>query len=793
MNKKIKLYYKDGMPYMKRGGRFYKLKAQLGEDLAAVTGITDSLFDAESDALETDYDPSGWQKMMDYASNNPADVANYATSFLNAFNNDNNVLSTNPSVSRMQGRFEGDDIDRTTNTLLNAASIIPGAAPIVKGIQAGLGVGKAVGNLMPTDKYGETTNIAGQVVKSALNPLGTLDAARDLYKDSGDLGLAAADLLSFGTAGRKYRKAQYKRAEDRQKELDALGTMSEQQGNYRNDGIYAKKGLDIRNLPMHTKNYNVEIEDGEIFLGDTSSVSHDSNSNSSMRSKFALKMHGDKHGEDTDKDGQEGIGFNSEEGYIASNYLDLYGRPVKGKKGKKLKGKKGKTVAQEMEKGVKFLSEAEANQSDPYKNNPVAINAVLDDLQSKKSMAETNKFRRELEKMLKDDNIDLAEVINFITENAPVDDLSQEQTQAIEQLVSQQMGAQPNQEQQPMGDEAMMDPAMMEQMMAQQMQEQAPAPMAKKGKTMNRKQIENYIMKNGGKLPNWLYEARAKAIANNDMKQMGGEMMPPEEGQAPQNPSSDHMGQLMQQAQEMDAQAQGNMSPALEQLDPQVQEMFQQLPPEMQEQIMQLPPQQMEIAIMNAFEQMSQQAGMPQPGMEEEAMMAEEQGMPTDAAALEEQMMQMMDGGEMPWSKYIKNRDGYTNEYFGDKYRQLGGDLQMKDKAAMKMRSAHLPRPEYQEKYNTKWGTHMKTGPVFDDAYQTGGALSNSAVNTYNQYRQMGYPDKVAMELAQSEASSRMKKGGNLKPGMTVKFKSGGKMISGKVKKINPNGTIELY
>ena len=42
----------------------------------------------------------------------------------------------------------------------------------------------------------------------------------------------------------------------------------------------------------------------------------------------------------------------------------------------------------------------------------------------------------------------------------------------------------------------------------------------------------------------------------------------------------------------------------------------------------------------------------------------------------------------------------------------------------------------------------------FDDAYQTGGALSNSAVNTYNQYRQMGYPDKVAMELAQSEASS---------------------------------------
>ena len=56
----------------------------------------------------------------------------------------------------------------------------------------------------------------------------------------------------------------------------------------------------------------------------------------------------------------------------------------------------------------------------------------------------------------------------------------------------------------------------------------------------------------------------------------------------------------------------------------------------------------------------------------------------------------------------------------------------------------------------------------------------------------MGYSNQMAVQMAK-EKMSAMKMGGKLKPGMTIKFKSGGRMVKGKIKKINPNGQIELY
>lgn len=777
MNNKRKIYIKNGVPYYKMGGQFYKLKkAQLGVDTSVVQGITDSLMNAESDALETDYKPGFMKQLGQFIKKNPNDSANYASSALSAFDQ-SQADTSNPMVSRMMANYDSEGASNFTNTALDVASMIPAAAPVAKGIKAALALGKSVGNLMPTDEYGETKTAAGQAFKGILDLPGTVDDSFEMYRDVGGgtsgLKAAAKNLVTLGNSGREYRINKFKTADKRQDYLDSLDDMGSAQGNYRNDGIYAKRGIDIGSYPNYNSNKepNVEIEDGEIILGNPKQVSIPKGvgATTSMESSFGAKFHGDKHGEDSDKDGKEGIPLNAEGGYVASNYLDLYGRPVRknkkssGKsKNKKQKGGRlsSKTVSKEMEPNIKFLEQVEENPSDLYKNNPIAIKHSVQQLDKMKNMAETNKFRRELEKMIKDDKIPFDQILQFITENAPVDNFSQQEQQAMQQLVQSQRQEGPQQEGAPtQGQEEMMPaspaqggmpevpPEVMQQLMAQEMGPQG-APMG---------------MQEGGVPP-------------------GDQPMPEE------NLSQQRMAQLEAKAQKMG----GNdiINPAVNELSPKVQEMYAQLPQEIKEQMASVPADQLEIAIMNAFEAMNQGANLPQPPAP--AIAAPGMGQ-TEGPSPEEQAMQqvmMMMGGDM--NDYSVNRPGYTDEYFGDKYRQHGGDLQMRDEAAMRQRLAHQPRNPYVEKFNPATGTHTKPHAAFQDHYQVGGAMSSDMTKLYRQYMDMGYSNAAAIEMARQKMG-QMQHGGKLKPGMSVKFKSGGKMVNGKVKKINPNGTIELY
>jgi hypothetical protein len=262
--------------------------------------------------------------------------------------------------------------------------------------------------------------------------------------------------------------------------------------------------------------------------------------------------------------------------------------------------------------------------------------------------------------------------------------------------------------------------------------------------------------------------------------QQGGPMPGQEQEQ---NPSSNRMMELMGQAQgQMGNQGSGeeiNMAtnPALAELNPEVQQMFAQLPPEMQEQILQLPPDQVEIAIMNAIEQMQggqqpQQGMPPMEGQMDPAMMEQQQ-------AAEEQAM-------MAEQQALMQLGGYTNEYFGDQFRD-------KNKVAYtpsqdpRAANAHLPRPvQLEGHFNPQTKTHMKQMGAFQDNYQTGGAIDSRMVEMVQQLVQQGYSPEQAIQVAQqklAQEAPEKKMGGMI--GKTVKFKAGGQWVSGKIKSYN--------
>jgi hypothetical protein len=792
-----RIYFKDGVPYFKRGGFFYPLKAQVGID--DINQIQTNLMSAQNNAEQFEGEqvgPSRWDQFVNYAKENPTELANYTATMLGSMNNDQNKYQPSAMVSRTMSDFDSEGTSNLANTALNAASLIPGAAPITKGIQAALNVGKAAANLVENkDNTGEASTAFGEVAGSILNPLGLIDESRDLYTDVGG-GMAGAkafakNIITGGTSGRKYRKNKYAKAKKREDYLEGLGEAAANQGNYRNDGIYsAKRGALLSKLPMRNNMQpNLEIEDGEILLGDPSQISipHGVKASTSMESPVAAKFHGDKHGEDKDKDGREGIQINAQGGYIASNYLDKYGRKVK--KNKKGGKAKNKTVAQEMEPYVKMLNEADENPDDPYKNNPIAINHSVEQLNNIKNMAETNKFRRELEKMIKNDEIPFDEIINFIAENAPTDNFNEQEMGAIQNLIQQTRP----QEQQPQGDmQEAMPPELLQQMMAQQEQEAPQMPAAKYGKKMK------YKMQQGG---------------------MPQDMMA--EDQQPENESQNRMEQLQAQAQL--ATEPNLINPSVNELDGDIQQMYAQLPPEIQQQLISLPPEQLEIAIINAYQSLMSQ-GEPEdmnqmapalpmseaPGMgQAEGPMPEGmEQMPMDEQAMmdavQQQVMMMM-GGDVDFNTYTQNRPGYTDKYQGDQFRspyyKKGGDLQMKNEAMMNERLAHLPRNEYKELYNPTMGNHTKPLAAFQDSLQVGGAIEGDLAKLYQQYMSMGYSKDSALQMAKNKLNeygdggiiySQRNKNNSVKPGMNVKFKMGGKVYQGKVKKVNPDGSFEM-
>lgn len=670
---KTKLYYKNGIPYYKSGGRFYPLpKAQGGLSSLDSGGQGPNL------------------NLISTVGNLGATGLGMIGDMVNPRKQDYNPSA---GVTNIMAGYGNDGLESGVGTLLNTASSLDPTGTSAA-ISAALNIGKGLGNILRReDEHGIANNegVLGKLMTSygnALDPIGNIQRSINVGKKHG-FKEGLKNFVTLGNSGTDLMEEDLKRAETRDANKRSNETLGLNVGNYRNDSIYAKKGVNLQSVPTSTnKKYNVEIEDGEILLGNPGTTKKSPGSTTSLGSKFAVKFHGDKHGEDTDGDGLEGIPLNTDNGYIASNYLGLDGKPVKKQKG----GKSGKTVADEMTPLVEYLHKAEQNSQDGYISNPVAIKEVLRQLEGMKSTAEVNKARQEIAKLLKDTNIPFEEVLMSLQELMPVEDLNQEESEAYNQVLSKFAEAEGQQQQ--MAQQNQPSPEEMLMMMNQQAEQLPQAPMAKKGLNMYKRY------------------------------QQGGPM--PEQGGPEQNMSHEHMMQLMQQAQQQvnPQQQEGMMVPGLEDLDPQVQEMFAQLPPEVQEEISQLPPEQMEIAIINAIKQLEQeQAQGPQmdPAMMEQMMMEQGGG---EEGEMDPAMMEAM----MAEQQALMKMGGSINEYFGDKFRDANS-VNYSPSQSPKTANAHLPRPiQLEGHFNPKTKTHMKQMGAFQDNYQDGGYLQKSQV-----------------------------------------------------------------
>ena len=226
---------------------------------------------------------------------------------------------------------------------------------------------------------------------------------------------------------------------------------------------------------------------------------------------------------------------------------------------------------------IKYLNGGETNSTDPYKNNPIGIAETNRQLGLLKNEAEKNKFMQGINSIAKKKDSGLADVLSYMIENAPMEDLNEQEQNQLTQATSQLNNQINNQNQQPMNYQRMMA------------------------------RFGGHYMQQGG-------------------------MTQPEA-----NPSGDRMDQLISQSPGIDQQ---EMPSQGGQLSPEAQAALQQLPPEVQEQIMQLPVEQQEAAIMQYAQQMqgaqqpAPQAGMPEgmapQGGEEMAQpeMGMEQGQP---------------------------------------------------------------------------------------------------------------------------------------------------------------------
>ena len=605
---KTKLYFKNGKTYFKSGGRFHELpKAQVGIGALATPPAQD---------------PS---KLESFMTNYGKPISAALPALLSAIPQKDNTITDPFVASRMPTK--NTEIESGISSGLDVASQFFG--PMGQAVNLGR---KAIGAIGDT-VGGAIGGDAGTVVSNIFDPIGRIGETLQVMKDRG-IREGVENFLTFGISEDRRRNKIQQELTKRSDEIKAMNAGTNK-GNVYTHGIYAKKGKNILTEPSkNIKKPNVEIEHDEIYLGNPGNVTKYDDATTSLTSKYATKFHGDWHGEDTDKDGMEGIPLNAPDGYIASNYLGLDGRPVKGQKDSK---KTGKTVADEMTPLIKFLHDAEQNPKDLYKNNPAAIKQVLKQLEKMKNTAEKNKFREELIKMLRDkQGFDFESILAFIQENAPVEDMTPEEQQALQQIIGG------GQEQMPQQGEQELSPEMIQQMMAAQGQQ---TPQAKYGKSMN-----NYYKRyqQGGMTPE-------------QMMQMQQQAQPQEQP----NKSSERMAMLLDKARM--ATGQGPMNPSVDQMGDQVKEMFDALPDDVKQQIMDLPADQQEIAIINTYNQLVAQEQMAAQGqqqmMEGEAEMENAGMSPEDVAATaEEQVLEMMYGGQLAKAQKGRNQNEMSQE-----------------------------------------------------------------------------------------------------------------------------------
>ncbi len=508
----------------------------------------------------TPSDSMGNNLLNKYSPSTLMTLGNSAGTILSSLSN---RYTNNPYAGEYANKYanwnQKDKLSNNISSALNVgASLDPTGTTAL--VNAGLNLGKGLGNLVRNeDQFGIAKNNTQEVIGNILDPIGRIQQINNTWKKHGaKAGLL--DYATFGTYGNNLLKKDYESGLKRDKNNLMLNAQGINQSYKRNDSIYAQMGAYIKNKPSDANSSdepNVEIENEEIYLGDPSKIKQFGNSSTSMESKFAAKFHGDQHGQDSDKDGMEGIPLKSEEGYVASNYLGIDGKKA---------SSSNPSVSKLMEPSVKYLNKTEMKTMDNYVNNPIAIAHHQKMLMEMKGDAEKGKFMEELNKMLNKKDRDFNSILQYISEKAPVEDMSDDEVQLLNTTLDKLNQNQNVEENNMQPQNQMLD--QMNQQPTQQVQETIPPEMMQQD--------------------------------TNQQMQMGGEVE--------QNESNNYAKQLMQQAQNPMNIQQDNLQFVNGSLNPQSMALLKQFPPEVQNEISKLPDDQnKEIAIQNYAYQMQNQ------------------------------------------------------------------------------------------------------------------------------------------------------------------------------------------
>jgi len=431
--KKITLYKKGGKLYYKKGGKMclyqgggpirYRKKAKNTLNTYQNSGTIG--FD-DNPSFSSQYGNNDYNitQKNPYSNNTVLDQS--AGKKKNSYNNTMGQISNYANIAgaglsmipKEETTFGGTDIGKsafgrshgTTGDVRGFMDSTSSAVPVWGAIA------NATRGLTDTidqkDEYGVSKSGVGAFFGNAMSPSKSITESIGIGQDYG-AGSGIANFLTFGLSGKAQKEATRGKVEAENDWLDNRKSQFDTSQNTNQN--YAKDGKDIRITPYNSINnpnieYNAEVENGEIIIGDgISSLQHGGNSTSSMVSPYAVKLSGDKHSQDSDGDGQYGIPVKAQEGmYVASNYLGLNGK--KARKGQK-------TVAKSMEPLVESLAMAEKG-GDVYNTNPELVKHQLAELEVMKNEAEKNKAAEELKKMLSKKDRNMAEISQFIQENA---------------------------------------------------------------------------------------------------------------------------------------------------------------------------------------------------------------------------------------------------------------------------------------------------------------------------------------------------------------------------------------
>lgn len=465
-----KIYRIGGMSYYLKGGKFIPM-AQDGQNLYDTVGSVSG----QAANTSKNYLEDAWGTAQQNAGGDQSNggmgmgqwgkLAGTAGNFLSSAGNamEQNQGPIDPYVNQSTSNLRDHGAQDAVGTGMAALGAIPN--PITQAIsgfyQLGTGIRKVIS---PEDQYGVPKNF---VAASGISPSYALQKSinigkgydrkgRDL-KDRSGKGFAS--FISHGITGQKEMNKMRDSAINRSRVEEAGRRRGLNKGNEPgNFSVYAKHGSHLTLNPFYSqqgKNQpNVEIEDGEYFLGNPGEVTKfGKNVRTSDRSQFGAKFHGDKHGRDSDGDGMEGIPLKAPEGYVFSDYLSSNGKKVnKGKKGRK-KQDGGMTVAEEVAPSMKHMSMADENSQDRYTNNPEGLANDQRNVEQIKNKAEQGKFMEDLAKQLKSKDRNFDEILNFIQESAPTEDMDQDQLTKLNGIVKklggkyQEGGMMPGQEQ----------------------------------------------------------------------------------------------------------------------------------------------------------------------------------------------------------------------------------------------------------------------------------------------------------------------------------------------------------